>query len=421
MTVPFGKEFRNTYFTTLDPKTTPVNHGSFGLSPTQILDHLHEATLQNYRYPDDLYRRQLKPLYINALKLLAPVVRTDYSNLGIVDNATSGLNVFLRSPEIIEQGDTIIISNVIYGAIRNLVNFLGTSRGVQVRVVTLDFPSMAPQDVVKVFEAEIIAAKKAGEKVKACVFDLVSSMPAFRLPFEDLVSLCRKYEVLSVIDGAHGVGMVDLNLSELAPDFLVLNLHKWFYVPAGCALMYVDPKWHSKVVSMPISWSYAVDVFDSASAPLPLVDKFYYVGTKSFALLLCIPVAVAFRQKECGGEDKIIDYCTQLARTTGDTIAKKWGTEVLDTENHDYTTTMVTVRLPAEALDDLEPAMKMDHQLGAIEMDQFGTFVPITKWNGHWYARFSCQVYNELSDFEYGAEKLLESIAIWRKQKDYKI
>ncbi|KAG7195273.1 uncharacterized protein KQ657_003799 [Scheffersomyces spartinae] len=414
MTVPFGKEFRKACFTSLDPEVIPVNNGSFGLSPTPVLEQLHKSTLELYSFPDRLYRLHLKSTYIKALKLLAPVVKTDYTNLAIVDNATSGLNSFLRSPEIIKHGDTIIISSVIYGAIKNLVDFLRTSQSVKVRVVNLDIPKMAPQDIVDVFEAEIKTAKDAGETVKACVFDLVSSMPAIRLPFEDLVALCRNHDVLSVIDGAHGIGMLELDLDKLAPDFLVLNLHKWYYVPVGSAVMYVSPKWHTKIMSLPISWSYSVDAFDSSSDPLPLIDKFYYTGTKTVALLLCIKTAIDFREKECGGEHKIIDYCNQLAHTVGDVISKRWGTDILDTSNQDYTTAMVNVRLPPSALDDLPLSRAMDQQLGDIEMENFNTFVPITKWNGHWYARFSCQVYNDLFDFEYAADKLLEAISIWR-------
>jgi selenocysteine lyase/cysteine desulfurase len=66
----------------------------------------------------------------------------------------------------------------------------------------------------------------AGGKVKVAVFDTVVSMPGVRMPFERLVKACKKKGVLSLVDGAHGIGHVELNLKELDADFFVSNCHK---------------------------------------------------------------------------------------------------------------------------------------------------------------------------------------------------
>jgi selenocysteine lyase/cysteine desulfurase len=66
----------------------------------------------------------------------------------------------------------------------------------------------------------------AGGKVKVAVFDTVVSMPGVRVPYERLVKACKEAGVLSIVDGAHGIGHLELDLEELDADFFVSNCHK---------------------------------------------------------------------------------------------------------------------------------------------------------------------------------------------------
>ncbi len=47
------------------------------------------------------------------------------------------------------------------------------------------------------------------------------------MPWEDLVKACHENSVLSLIDGAHGVGHIDLtHLAKVNPDFFMSNCYK---------------------------------------------------------------------------------------------------------------------------------------------------------------------------------------------------
>ena len=56
-----------------------------------------------------------------------------------------------------------------------------------------------------------------------------------------------------IIDGAHGLGSLPLDIHSLDPDYYVSNGHKWFCCPKGAAFMYVrkelQPDTHSLIIS----------------------------------------------------------------------------------------------------------------------------------------------------------------------------
>lgn len=62
---------------------------------------------------------------------------------------------------------------------------------------------------------------KQTRKVVAVV-DAIVANPGVRLPWKEMVAICKDAGVWSVVDAAHAIGQqVDINLSEAKPDFWV--------------------------------------------------------------------------------------------------------------------------------------------------------------------------------------------------------
>jgi len=54
------------------------------------------------------------------------------------------------------------------------------------------------------------------------VIDALVANPGVRLPWKEMVAICRDAGVWSVVDAAHAIGQeLDINLSEAKPDFWV--------------------------------------------------------------------------------------------------------------------------------------------------------------------------------------------------------
>ena len=51
--------------------------------------------------------------------------------------------------------------------------------------------------------------------------DYISCRPAVLLPVKELISVCRRHNVMVFVDGAHTPGQIELNLEDLGADFYV--------------------------------------------------------------------------------------------------------------------------------------------------------------------------------------------------------
>lgn len=403
--VPFGKQFRAKYFTNMDDEVFPVNHGSYGLTPTPVLEKYLNLIVKNASYTDKFMKYGIKDSYVESLKAVGRVLNCDYHNLAFVDNATSGVNTILRSYPL-KKVDKLVIQSTVYGACGNTVKFLHDRYGVEFIVVDLNYP-ITDEEILSKFERVFVE-----EKPKLCMFDTISSMPGVIFPYEKMTKLCKKYLVLSLIDGAHGIGCIPQDLGNLKPDFYVTNLHKWFYIPFGCAVLYIDPKHHNVVHTLPISHLYLEDhvKLSDGDQKNRLIDRFFLYGTKNFASIQVIPEAIKFRSEVCGGETKIYDYCHGLAKQVGELVSRKWGTSYLDQKGSTSISTMVTVEVPTQDYPEIVKNWSViDHHVYNKMFDR-KAYTPCIAHNGKLFARFSCQVYNELSDYDYASDVVLETL-----------
>lgn len=139
-------------------------------------------------------------------------------------NATTGVNTVLRNL-VFAPGDHILYFATIYGACEQTIAYICETTPASAVKVQYTFP-VEDDWLLSEFEKKVKEVDAAGGKVKIAVFDTVVSMPGVRMPFERLVAACKRLGVLSLVDGAHGVGHVELDLGKLDPDFFVSNCHK---------------------------------------------------------------------------------------------------------------------------------------------------------------------------------------------------
>ncbi|KIX02100.1 uncharacterized protein Z518_08039 [Rhinocladiella mackenziei CBS 650.93] len=338
----FGHGFKSHFL--FDPKYTNLNHGSFGSYSLPVRNALRGYQKLAEAAPDKFLRYQYIDLLDKSRERIARLLNVPTDECVFVSNATSGINTVLRNLQYKEK-DCIIYFDTIYGAIeKTLASIVETNPQLQLRKVGhgQDFAYSLPcthSEILNALSQTISRVLYDGLTPRICIYDTIVSLPGVRFPFERITRMCKEYGILSMVDGAHGVGQIPLNLSQLDADFFVSNCHKWLYTPRGCAVLHVPKRnQHFIRTTYPTSHGYKPRENSSASIrnPLPPTDKsdfvnlFQFVATADNSPHYCVPAALNFRQNLCGGEEAIYNYIRDLAQRGADLLAMLLGTEVMD-------------------------------------------------------------------------------------------
>jgi len=367
----------------LDPDVVFLNHGSFGAAPRPVFEAYQRWQVELERQPVEFLGRRLRDLMADARAKLAEYLGADSDEIVYFPNVTAALNAVARSLPL-NDGDEILTTNHEYGALERTWTFVCEHRGARLVVRELPLPFDDPADTVEALWSGVTA------RTKVLFMSHISSPTAMTLPIEPLIQRARERGIWTVIDGAHAVGQLPLDLHQLGVDFYGGNCHKWLSAPKGAGFLYARHDLQDLTEPVVISWGWR----PHDPGPSVYVDQHERQGTRDPAAYLSVPDAIAYQAER--NWPQVREECHALAQFARASILELTGQEPLSSDDPRWYTQMAAVPLP--------PGTDTE-RLKSLLYDEYRIEVPLTRWRQPGI-RVSVQGYNTRADME----RLLEAL-----------
>ena len=130
-------------------------------------------------------------------------------------------------------GDEVLTTNREHPAALSPWLMLARRRGIVVKQIELPAPMTGPEQALGLFAGAVT------ERTRVLAFSHIQYADGTVLPVQDLCQFARQRNLISVVDGAQALGMLDFTLRDLGCDFYGTSFHKWLGGSNGTGMLYV--------------------------------------------------------------------------------------------------------------------------------------------------------------------------------------
>lgn len=361
----------------LDSNITFLNHGSFGACPQPIFAEYQRFQRELESDPVHFIQKKL-PVYLKQAKApLAEFIGCNPKDFFFVPNPTVAINTVMRSLQL-QPGDEILATNHEYGAMDRTWHFYCKKSGAKYVRQPITLPVVSKEQMIAEFW------KGYTSKTKVVFLNHISSSTALIFPVKEICDKAQELGLITIIDGTHVPGHIDLNLTELNPDFYTGTLHKWMLAPKGSSFLYVKKEFQDDIDPLVVSWGYE----SLAPGESRFLDYHEYQGTNDHSAFLCTPTVINFL-KENDWKAKS-EACKQIVLDNYQRFCDLLQTQPIAPITSEFLGQMASIPVKTS-----KPA-----ELKDLLYDQYKIQIPVMPLNDKVYLRYSINAYNTQEDLE---------------------
>ena len=368
----------------IDPKVTYLNHGSYGACPKSVFLDYQNFQKKLEEQPVQFMNKHFWEDLKISRDTLGDFIKCDGDDILLFPNPTTAISNIIENLDI-AKGDEILTTQHEYGALIRAWNRLSIRKNISFIQQKIDLPLGSKQTFIDQF------CEGINERTKIIYISHITSQTALIFPVEKICKIAKSKGIITIIDGAHAPGHIDLDISQIGCDYYTGACHKWMCAPKGSSFLYVAKNFQKDMSPQIMSWGEE----GHDPGPSQFLMDFQWQGTKDMSAFLAIPSAIRFLQKNKWKEKSVIskNLISHLAGRLKDIL----GTESLF-KNKNWIGQMISHPLP----------MNSPINLKDILWNDFEIEVPIFEWKKRNFIRVSAHFYNDQKDMDHLIKALKE-------------
>ena len=360
----------------LDPNITYLNHGSFGACPVSVFNDYQSWQKKLEQQPVQFITKHLWQHLEEARKELGGFLNCKGDDILLFPNPTTAINNVIENLNL-NKGDEVLMTQHEYGALVRAWSRSSRKNNFAIVQQSVNVPVDSKKKFIKQFLTGITV------NTKVLFISQITSQTGLIFPVKEICEYARKKGIITIIDGAHVPGHINLNISNLDCDFYTGTCHKWLCAPKGSSFLYVKKSFQDSLKPQVMSWGEEGD----DPGPSQFQMDFQWQGTKDMSSFLSIPSAIHFIESNNWEENHKLSK--ELILEVSDDLKNLFGTDPLF-KSEDWVGQMVSHPLPLTAPENLKE----------ILWEKFLIEVPIFEWKKQKYIRVSAHFYNGKNDMK---------------------
>ena len=219
----------------MPPDLAVLNAANLCPSPAPVLEAMYRSTKDMDGDPSFDNREKMSTGKEDTRRLVASFLRVTPEEIVLTRNTSEGNNLVSSGLDL-KAGDEVLIFADNHPS--NNRAWTEKAKRFGYTVTTIAQPNPHPGA-----EYYLDAVRKAiSSRTRVLAFTHQTSTVGDVLPAKELCHIARERGVTTLVDGACTVGMLDLDLSEIQPDFYTGSAHKWPCGPKEVGVLYVNTR-----------------------------------------------------------------------------------------------------------------------------------------------------------------------------------